>query len=103
VLLTLTRIIAWAWQWHVPESDYADRTQHKTLTLTLTNLNGLLKLYLASMRGMWYDPSYCTIIDRALEMTGTPGGKKRLVSGPSDEPAFVDNKSPIKAFKGYPR
>lgn len=43
------------------------------------------------------------IIDQALKMTKTPGGKK-LVSTPlSDEPAFVDKVSPIKPFKGYPR
>ena len=43
------------------------------------------------------------IIDQALKMTKTPGGK-RLVSTPqSDEPAFIDKVSPIKPFKGYPR
>lgn len=41
------------------------------------------------------------IIDKALEMTDTPGGKK-LVSTPlSDEPSFVDTQSPIKPFNGY--
>lgn len=41
------------------------------------------------------------IIDQALAMTKTPGGKK-LVSTPlSDEPAFVDTRSPVKPFKGY--
>ena len=43
------------------------------------------------------------IIDAALTMTKTPGGKRMMSSGPSEEPAFVDTKSPIKAFKGYPR
>lgn len=43
------------------------------------------------------------IIDAALDMTHTPGGK-RLVSTPqSDEPPFVDTTSPIKSFQGYPR
>jgi hypothetical protein len=43
------------------------------------------------------------IIDAALAMTDTPGGK-RLVSTPeSQEPDFVVTQSPIKAFKGYPR
>lgn len=43
------------------------------------------------------------IIDRALAMTDTPGGK-RLVGTPiSDEPDFVTHQSPIKAFGGYPR
>lgn len=41
------------------------------------------------------------VIDAALAMTKTPGGK-RLVSTPqSMEPAFVDKKSPVTAFKGY--
>lgn len=41
------------------------------------------------------------IIDAALAMTDTPGGK-RLVSTPeSDEPNFVDTQSPIKGFQGY--
>lgn len=41
------------------------------------------------------------IIDAALAMTNTPGGK-RLVSSPdSEEPEFVGIQSPIKAFKGY--
>jgi len=43
------------------------------------------------------------IIDAALAMTKTPGGKK-LVSTPlSDEPNFVEKVSPVKAFAGYPR
>jgi hypothetical protein len=36
-------------------------------------------------------------------MTGTPGGKRLVSSADSDEPAFVANKSPVRAFKGYPR
>ena len=41
------------------------------------------------------------IIDTALKMTNTPGGK-RLVSTPdSSEPDFVVRKSPINSFKGY--
>jgi len=48
-------------------------------------------------------PSVDKVIDAALQMTKTPGGK-RLVSTPaSTEPGFVDTKSPVKAFKGYPR
>jgi len=43
------------------------------------------------------------VIDAALKMTGTKGGK-RIVSTPdSDEPEFVEKKSPVKGFKGYPR
>ena len=43
------------------------------------------------------------IIDQALAMTNTAGGKKLVSSADSNEPAFVDIQSPIKAFKGYPR
>ena len=45
--------------------------------------------------------SIAQIIDTALTMTATPGGK-RLVSTPdSTEPTFVDTQSPVKPFKGY--
>lgn len=47
--------------------------------------------------------SIADVIDKALKMTGTPGGKRLVSSSKSEEPSFVDNKSPIKAFKGYPR
>lgn len=41
------------------------------------------------------------VIDAALRMTKTPGGR-RLVSSPeSDEPDFVSDQSPIKPFAGY--
>ena len=43
------------------------------------------------------------LIDAALTMTKTPGGKRLVSSGPSEEPKFVDTQSPVKAFKGYPR
>jgi hypothetical protein len=43
------------------------------------------------------------VIDAALKMTGTKGGKKLVTSPESDEPEFVAKTSPIKAFKGYPR
>ena len=43
------------------------------------------------------------IIDQALRMTDTPGGK-RLVSSPeSEEPEFVQDVSPVRPFHGYPR
>jgi hypothetical protein len=44
-----------------------------------------------------------SIIDAALKMTKTPGGKKLVSTAESDEPALVDTTSPVKAFKGYPR
>jgi hypothetical protein len=43
------------------------------------------------------------IIDAALKMTKTPGGKKLVSTPQSTEPNFVDKASPVKAFKGYPR
>lgn len=41
------------------------------------------------------------IIDAALTMTNTPGGKKLVSTPDSDEPTWVDKQSPVKAFKGY--
>lgn len=41
------------------------------------------------------------IIDTALRMTQTPGGKKLVSTAASVEPNFVDTTSPVKAFKGY--
>lgn len=43
------------------------------------------------------------VIDKALEMTKTPGGKKLVSTPDSDEPNLVYHKSPINGFKGYPR
>ena len=48
-------------------------------------------------------PSIDKIIDQALAMTQTPGGKKMVSTPTSTEPDFVDKTSPVKAFKGYPR
>ena len=43
------------------------------------------------------------VIDQALAMTNTPGGKQLVSTAESDEPNFVVTQSPVKAFKGYPR
>jgi hypothetical protein len=43
------------------------------------------------------------IIDQALVMTKTQGGKELVSTADSQEPIFVDTKSPVKGFKGYPR
>ena len=43
------------------------------------------------------------VIDRALKMTDTPGGKQLISSELSTEPGLVNSKSPIKPFKGYQR
>jgi hypothetical protein len=43
------------------------------------------------------------VIDRALKMTDTPGGKELIGSQTSEEPKLVNKTSPVKGFKGYPR
>ena len=43
------------------------------------------------------------IIDQALRMTDTPGGKRMVSSPESKEPDFVQDVSPLKPFRGYPR
>jgi hypothetical protein len=43
------------------------------------------------------------VIDTALKMTKTPGGKRLVSTTTSDEPDLVDTQSPVKPFKGYPR
>lgn len=43
------------------------------------------------------------VIDKALQMTNTAGGKELVSTAASKEPEFVDTKSPVKGFKGYPR
>jgi len=47
--------------------------------------------------------SVAGVIDQALAMTNTPGGKKMVSTPTSTEPLFVDKVSPVKAFAGYPR
>lgn len=43
------------------------------------------------------------VIDRALTMTGTPGGKSLVGTKESEEPPDTGTRSPLKAFAGYPR
>jgi hypothetical protein len=43
------------------------------------------------------------VIDQALQMTKTPGGKELVSTPTSTEPKFIDTASPVKGFKGYPR
>jgi hypothetical protein len=43
------------------------------------------------------------VIDQALSMTNTPGGKEIVSTPTSTEPKLVDTVSPVKGFKGYPR
>jgi hypothetical protein len=44
-----------------------------------------------------------SVIDRALELTHTPGGKQLIATKTSHEPGLVNNQSPVRAFSGYPR
>lgn len=48
-----------------------------------------------------FNSGIAKIIDAALVMTNTPGGKKLVSTPESDEPTWVDKQSPVKAFKGY--
>lgn len=41
------------------------------------------------------------IIDAALTMSDTPGGKKLVSTPESEEPGFVETQSPVKGFKGF--
>ncbi len=50
-----------------------------------------------------FDANVDPVIDLALKMTNTAGGKKLVSSAQSEEPGFVDSASPIKPFRGYPR
>ncbi len=50
-----------------------------------------------------FDSNIDPVIDLALKMTKTPGGKKLVSTAPSKEPDSVDKQSPVKPFKGYPR
>ena len=50
-----------------------------------------------------FDANIDPVIDMALKMTKTPGGKKLVSSKDSEEPKTTGKQSPIKAFKGYPR
>lgn len=50
-----------------------------------------------------FDDSVDEIIDRALAMTNTPGGKQLMGTRHSEEPQTTDKVSPIRPFKGYPR
>lgn len=41
------------------------------------------------------------VIDAALKMTKTPGGKRAVSTPTSAEPDFVETQSPVRSFKGY--
>jgi hypothetical protein len=48
-----------------------------------------------------FDVNVDAVIDLALKMTKTPGGKQLVSTAKSEEPKFVDHVSPIKPFNGY--
>ncbi len=50
-----------------------------------------------------FDDSDAAVVDRALALTKTAGGKKLIVSKHSQDPAGTNASSPIKPFRGYPR
>jgi hypothetical protein len=50
-----------------------------------------------------FDSNVDPVIDMALKMTRTPGGKHMVSSAESLEPASTGTTSPVKPFKGYPR
>jgi hypothetical protein len=50
-----------------------------------------------------FDANVDPVIDRALAMTRTPGGKHLVSTAASEEPKSVDTVSPIKPFAGYAR
>jgi hypothetical protein len=48
-----------------------------------------------------FNNTVAPIIDQALKMTNTAGGKKLVSTQNSKEPSFVITQSPVKPFKGY--
>jgi hypothetical protein len=50
-----------------------------------------------------FNDSVDQVIDKALQMTGTPGGKTLVSSLNSEEPPDTGTQSPVRGFKGYPR
>jgi hypothetical protein len=52
---------------------------------------------------MGFNDTVDDVIDLALKMTDTPGGKVAASSEHSTEPLNVNKVSPVKGFKGYPR
>jgi hypothetical protein len=50
-----------------------------------------------------FDDGIGPLIDKALAMTETPGGKRLVGTLQSQEPTAVNTVSPVTGFKGYPR
>ena len=43
------------------------------------------------------------VLDQALKMTNTPGGKQLIGSKTSEEPPSINHNSPMRPFRGYRR
>ena len=52
---------------------------------------------------MGFNDSVDDVIDAALKMTDTPGGKVAVSSQHSEEPPLTNKQSPVKPFQGYAR
>lgn len=52
---------------------------------------------------MGFNDSVDDVIDAALRMTDTAGGKVAVSSEHSKEPPLVNKQSPVRAFRGYRR
>ena len=50
-----------------------------------------------------FNDSVETVLDQALRLTDTPGGKRLVGTKESQEPDFVNDHSIVKPFQGYPR
>ena len=50
-----------------------------------------------------FNDSVDEVIDKALQMTETPGGKTLVSSLKSEEPPATNTTSPVRGFRGYPR
>jgi hypothetical protein len=50
-----------------------------------------------------FNDSVEEVLDRALELTDTPGGKILMGTKQSQEPTETVVQSPVRAFAGYPR
>lgn len=50
-----------------------------------------------------FDDSDDKVIDRALSLTKTAGGKVAVAKSGSKDPVGTNVSSPVKPFKGYPR
>ena len=48
-----------------------------------------------------FDDTVIPVLDRALKLTGTPGGKVMVSTPKSEEPPGIDTQSPIRGFQGY--